>query len=143
MAYSMNSADGALRILIVEDEALVAFELETHLSEAGYVVVGTADDLDSALEVADGSPADLALVDIQLATGTNGRDVARALKQRGIPSLFATGNCPGQEAEEAIGCLHKPFGSGQLLEAVSAAVALARGQQPRHIPSVMHVYRTA
>jgi DNA-binding response OmpR family regulator len=130
-----------LRILIVEDEALVAFAMEAHLTDAGHEVVGTADTFTDALRLAEETRPDLVLLDIQLAEGSSGLDVAHALHGRGVACLFSTGNCPGLAREDAVGCLHKPYGQRQLLEAVVAADAVVRGERPARVPVEMHLFR--
>ena len=115
-----------LRIAIIEDEALVAFELETHLTEAGHEVVGVADTLEDALLLAQATQPDLALVDVQLAGGSCGLDVARALHALGIACLYSTGNCAGLARTDAVACLHKPYGRRQLRDAVAAAGVSSR-----------------
>ena len=67
-----------MRVLIVEDEALVAMAIESMLVMAGHDAVGQADDLETALAAVDADMPDLALVDMQLARGCNGLDVAVA-----------------------------------------------------------------
>lgn len=130
-----------LRILIVEDEALVALEMEGILSDAGYEVVGIADDRESALRAAGRGEPDLALVDIRLANGSSGLDVAADLDHNGVCCLFVTGNCPAERGREhSFGCLHKPFTERVLVEAVSAAGQLMRGGWPEHLPRGMHLY---
>lgn len=130
-----------MRVLIVEDEALVAMEIEGMLGLAGHEAVAQADDLDSAVEAAESAKPDLALVDIQLAQGSNGLDVAAALKERGIPVVFATGNCPTSKGRDvALGCLHKPITDRSLAGALAAAEALIQGRQPPPLPSAMHLY---
>lgn len=136
-----KSGQETMRVLIVEDEALVAMEIEGMLGLAGHEAVGQADDLPSAIEAAEAAQPDLALVDIRLAHGASGLDVAAALKERGIPVLFATGNCPlDQGRDVALGCLHKPITDRTLAGALSAAEALLAGQQPPAVPPAMHLY---
>lgn len=130
-----------MRILIVEDEALVALEVESILSMAGHEPLGVADDLPSAMAVVEAEMPDLALVDIQLARGASGLEVAEALKARGIPTLFATGNCPSERRDDlAIGCLHKPFTDRSLTGAVEAVAAILRGTEPGPLPASLRVY---
>jgi len=130
-----------MRVLIVEDEALVAMEIEGMLGLAGHQAIAQADDLQSAVEAVESDKPDLALVDIQLAKGANGLDVAAALKARGIPVVFATGNCPTAAGRDlALGCLHKPITDRSLAGAIAAAEALLDGQAPGCIPSAMHLY---
>lgn len=143
MASTLPSTpdSAAMRILIVEDEALVALEVESILAMAGHEPVAVADDLPSALAAAEQAAPDLALVDIQLARGASGIEVAAALKARGIPCLFATGNCPEEPRDDlAIGCLHKPFSDRTLTGAVRAVAAILRGNDPGPLPASLRVF---
>ena len=131
-----------MRILIVEDEALVALQIEMSLEEAEHDVAGQADTLGGALELAEKECPDLALVDVRLAQGCSGIDVATELKKRGIPALFVTGNCPGsQRGDIALGCLHKPFSASQLTAAVAAAESIMKGKPPKVPFGEFHLYR--
>lgn len=132
---------GGLKVLIVEDEALVALDLEFMLEEAGHTPVGHADDLASALEVVEMTTPDIALVDMQLAMGESGLRVARELRERDIPVLFATGNCPGDGGRAiAIGCLHKPIVEQSLRAALKVVEAKLSGRDLPKIPSSAHFY---
>ncbi|MEO5972322.1 MAG: response regulator [Sphingomicrobium sp.] len=107
------------RILVVEDEPLVAFDNETMLNDAGYTVVATIDTFDGAIELIDREKIDLILSDVRLSGKRTGIDLAIAAKQRGIPILFATGHqLPKEAAEHAIGCLNKPYSERQLKNAL-------------------------
>ena len=79
----------SVRVLIVEDEFLIASMLEAHLGRLGYAVQPTAT-VDEALAMIAAHDFELALVDINLA-GTASFPVADALQARGIPFLFTTG----------------------------------------------------
>lgn len=130
-----------MRVLIIEDEALVAMEIETMLVIAGHAAVGQADDLESALAALEAQTPDLALVDMQLARGCSGLDVAAALKARGVPVMFATGNCPRDRgAGLALGCLHKPFSDQTLATAIAAAAAVLGGTSAPPLPPSLHLY---
>lgn len=78
------------RILIVEDEVLLALQLEDMLTALGHKVVGQATRIDVALELARERDIDFAVLDINVA-GTKSFPVADTLRQRGIPFAFATG----------------------------------------------------
>ncbi len=106
------------RILIVEDEPLTAFENENMLGDCGYVIVATIDDFSQALEVLDREQVDLILSDVRLRSQETGIDLARAAKERGIPTLFATGHPYPGATEVAIGCLLKPYSDLQLKSAI-------------------------
>ena len=71
-----------LRILIVEDEALLLMQLEMMLEDEGHIVVGTAMSSDEAISVADKTHPDLAFVDIHLLDGPTGLSVAQHLRTR-------------------------------------------------------------
>ena len=80
------------RILIVEDEPLTAFDNETMLGDAGYEIVATVDDLDEALAVLERAEVHLILSDLRLRKQQTGIHLAKAAKEKGIPTLFATGH---------------------------------------------------
>ena len=80
----------AKRVLIVEDEALLALHLEDLLTDLGHAVVGLATRIDMAMELARAIDIDFAILDINVA-GTKSFPVADILRQRGIPFAFATG----------------------------------------------------
>ena len=69
------------RLLVVEDEPLIAFDTEHILREAGYTIIATVDRVAEAVSVLEsGEALDLVLVDVNLADGS-GLDVARAAKE--------------------------------------------------------------
>lgn len=80
----------AKRVLIVEDEVLVALHLEDLLMALGHEVVGQATRIDTAIELARDSDIDFAVLDINVA-GTKSFPVADILQERGIPFAFTTG----------------------------------------------------
>lgn len=139
-----GAAPGARRILVAEDEGLVALEIETFLAGAGHDVVGTVAGRADALALARTERPDLALVDVRLANGDSGLDLAADLAALGVPVLLVTGNCPRELGRAvALGCLHKPFDERQLLTAVALATRLARGGAagPERLPTGLHFYR--
>jgi CheY-like chemotaxis protein len=119
------------RILVVEDEPLTAFDNETMLIDAGYEVVATLDSFDDALEVIEREMIDLILSDIRLRSHETGIDLALAAKQRGIPTLFASGHEMPAAAEVAIGCLRKPYTERQLRAAIDSVDRHLSGQRVR------------
>lgn len=106
------------RILIVEDEPLTAFDNENMLGDAGYEIVATVDDLDEALAVLEREEVDLILSDVRLRSDKTGIDLAHAAKQKGVPTLFATGYLLEGASEIAVGCLMKPYSERQLCKAI-------------------------
>lgn len=139
MHHAVDAAP--MRLLVVEDEALVAMEIETILESLGYDVIGVADTLADALALREAGQPMLALVDMQLANGESGLEIAAALRAHGTHSLFVTGNCPGDAGVDlAIGCLHKPFNDRGLMNAVDAARAVMLGKLPGEVSGSFHLY---
>ncbi|MBK1842800.1 response regulator [Azospirillum sp. YIM B02556] len=113
-----------MKILIIEDEYLIAEGVSLTLQSAGHEVTGIAEDLSSALALAGQERPDMAFVDIKLANGSSGLDVARALKGMGVTCVFATGNPPNkaQAGGVGLGYIAKPF-SPRVLVQTAAFVA--------------------
>lgn len=128
------------KLLVVEDEPLVAFDNEHFLTEAGFTVVATTDRVaDAVAVIASGKSIDLVLVDLALADG-NGMDVARAAFARAIPALYVTGNCPAEAQSFAAGCLAKPYQQRDLLAAIDAIEAVGDGRAPKRVPPGLRLF---
>jgi CheY-like chemotaxis protein len=120
------------RILIVEDEPLVAFDNETMLGDLGYEVVATLDSFDAAIAQLDSEQIDLILTDLRLAGDRTGLDLARAAKSHGVHILFATGHeLPPEAAALAVGCLTKPYSERTLKNALSSVEKHLTGQKAK------------
>lgn len=127
-----------LRVLIVEDQAILAMELECVLSDAGCDVVGCAMDAPSAMEIARHTQPDLALVDLNLVDGRTGPDLAaRLVRDHGAAVVFLTAN-PEQIPDGfagALGALTKPFDDATIHAVVAFASQFIRhreiGEPPR------------
>lgn len=115
---------GVQRVLVVEDEALIAMDMEAQLIAAGWDVVGPAGTIDEALALIEGTPFDAALVDANV-RGRPVGEIAEALSARGIPFAFATGYgrsaLPVGFREERL--LSKPFAPDDLIEVVTQMLA--------------------
>ena len=111
------------RVLLVEDELVVAMLIELALQQAGWTVLGPAVRLAPAMKAAGSDAIDAAILDLDLA-GENTRPVADALEARGIPFLFLTGyGADGLPADKPHWrALGKPFRLDALLGALSALV---------------------
>ena len=116
------------RILIVEDEPLIAFDNENMLGDAGYEIVATVDDFDEALAILESENVDLILSDVRLRSQQTGIDLAEVAKEKGIPTLFATGHAYPGAAEVAVGCLSKPYNERQLKGAIECVDRHLQGE---------------
>lgn len=118
------------RILIVEDEILVAMELESILGELGYKTIGIAPDLATARQFFD-REIDLALVDLNLRDGLTGPEIGTTLGSQGVTVLFVTANprLLGNGVAGAIGVITKPTDEDMVKSCVAYALAHRSGQK--------------
>ena len=116
------------RVLIIEDELLVAWSLRDVLSLIGCEVTGIAATITEALILAKNTNPDLALVDVRLAGQHDGiKDVVLLRKQFGLRVIFLTGEVDREAAWRAakvgpVEYLVKPVHTRQLVEAIRTAV---------------------
>ncbi len=113
------------RVLVVEDEMMIAMMVEDMLTDLGHEVVGVAPNLKQALALAASAQIDVAVLDINLGGGERSFPVAQLLRDRGVPFLFATGyGTLGLEApfQDTV-TLKKPFQISDLGKAVEAVTA--------------------
>lgn len=118
-----------LRVLILEDEVLIAMDLEQVCRELGAADVAVARTLDEA-EAVVGAGFDAAVLDIMVA-GRSTIEFATRLFARGVPVVFATGYSDAERLVEALAgvqIVDKPFSRDMLVEAI--ARALERGESP-------------
>lgn len=117
----------AKRVLIVEDEVLLAMHLEDLLNALGHEVIGQATRVDAAMELARKSDIDFAILDVNIA-GTKSFPVADILRQRGIPFAFATGyGAEGLvDGYREFPALQKPYGQDDLERTIAQAMMRPR-----------------
>jgi two-component SAPR family response regulator len=117
------------RILVVEDEALIAVMVEDMLMELGSDVVGPAGTIEAALELARQERIDAAILDVNV-RGERIDPVAEALIARGVPVLFATGY---GEVRLASGTpttvIDKPYTQEKLARGLAAAMGVTTAQR--------------
>ena len=128
------------RILIVEDEMLVALELQSILRELGHEMVGIAPDLPAARGYFS-QEIDLALVDLNLRDGLTGPEIGATLGSSGVTVLFVTANprLLGKGIAGAIGVITKPTDEEVVCSAVSYALAV-RGGRPAKAPPYLRLF---
>lgn len=123
----MTSGLEGRRVLLVEDESLVAMLLETILEDMGCTAVGPASNIEEGLRLAEGEP-DLAcaLLDVNVA-GQTVFPVAQALKARGVPFIFSTGYGEGGLPDEWRGhpTIQKPFTEATVHDALLVAMGIS------------------
>lgn len=123
----------AARILIVEDDVLIATQMEAALADAGFDVIAAVATGNEALAVARAQAPALAIVDIRLAGHRSGIDTALELFQsHGIRCIFASAFADREARRRAepaapLGWLQKPYTMASLTDAVRAAMQDIRG----------------
>lgn len=125
------------RILIVEDEMLVAFELESILEDLGHEAVGIVADLEAAEGYFE-EPLDLALVDLNLRDGLTGPQIGARLGANGVTVVFITAN-PGLlqgQVAGAIGVITKPTDEPTVKAAVDYALGVRLGRNVSPPPAL-------
>jgi DNA-binding NarL/FixJ family response regulator len=131
------------RILIIEDEALVAMELRFVLEDLGYEVVGSAADALTARNLVKENEVDLALVDIHLSDGPTGVELGRGLaNEDGVTVLYMTAN-PGMlrgGVAGTIGVLCKPTDEHAVEKAVDYALCRRAGRPVEYAPPELQLF---
>jgi DNA-binding response OmpR family regulator len=140
-AYSAPSAEGGAsgtelqngdRILVVEDDFLIASQMEAALTAAGFQIAGTASSGKEALQLAQSQSPTLAVMDIGLAGDRDGIDTALELfRSHGIRCIFASAYSDQEAQRRAapaapLGWLQKPYTMASLTAKVRAAVSELR-----------------
>jgi DNA-binding response OmpR family regulator len=80
-----------MRVLIVEDEALIAYDLSDQLTAEGFTVIGPAMQVAEAQALLSSEVCDAAVLDVNLGNGTTSEPIAVQLKDRSIPFIVASG----------------------------------------------------
>ena len=116
-----------LRVMLVEDEVIVAWDIAETLKRLGYAIVGTADTADQAIRLAETTAPDLILMDIRLNGAPDGIEAARVIRERtgrGVIYLTAHADLATMEraaSTEPLGYVFKPFSHDGLRTALLRA----------------------
>ncbi len=137
-----------MRVLIVEDEVLIAWMLADSLEGAGHEVLGPAATMVEALALCEAAvpPPELAVLDINLRDGSSGVEVARALSERwGVLSIFASAQAVEARRARgvALGCIRKPYAPQTVLRTVEAAREVMDGGTPSAVPLGFELFSAA
>jgi CheY-like chemotaxis protein len=113
------------RVLVVEDEYVIALDLSQQLEDAGLVVCGPASNTPKALSLIDESPPDVALLDVNLGGGKTSYDIARKLILLDIPFAFLSGYSIDQLMPEFenVPLLAKPCSAPIIVKVIGTLVA--------------------
>lgn len=134
------------RILIVEDEPLLAFQNEHALQQAGYEVVATVDRFrDADAIILNQGAVDLVITDIRLTGVRSGIELARHARELGIAVLFATANCPDEARMKgiALGCLSKPYQPRALIRSMMICERIIAGLPAGRLPPGLTLFPRA
>jgi DNA-binding NarL/FixJ family response regulator len=142
LVYSRDDASGPAKqlsktssILIVEDDYLIAMQVEAALSEAGFALAGIAVSAEEAVELAAARHPVLAIMDIRLSGKRDGVDAALELfRNYGVRCIFATAHADQRLSERAesarpFGWLQKPYTMTSLIAAVRKALEGTNGER--------------
>ena len=134
-----------MRVLVVEDEALIGLGLEDELTKAGHIVAGPVPSSGAALLLVNTTRPALALIDLDLDEEQDPVRLARVLKKTfRVPSLFIT--CQPQRADAhadaAIGVLSKPFNLADIPAVLEVANEVLAGgtPPPPPLPSPLRLF---
>lgn len=122
------SVDGKQSILVVEDERIIAMDIQDTLRELGYDLCGVASSADEAIALASAKCPDLVLLDIRISGNLDGIDAAQLLTARfRVPVVFLTAHADAgiierAKAAEPYGYLLKPVNRAELHSAIEIAI---------------------
>jgi CheY-like chemotaxis protein len=117
----MSDING-LKVLVVEDEPIVAMMVEDMLDELGCELVGSAANVEDGLRLAKAGGFDIALLDVNL-NGRRSDPIAETLARAGTPFVYATGyGAAAVETGRSAHVLQKPYTLGQLSSILGAAL---------------------
>ncbi|MBA4133019.1 MAG: hypothetical protein C0519_16555 [Hyphomicrobium sp.] len=122
--------NGYIRVLILEDEPLIAFGIEDILRDAGFSIAGLATNLEDALGLIEGGDCDAAIVDANLA-GVSAAPAAIALKASGLPFILLSGYSQDQLKNVFAGTrfLQKPCRPELLVETLTGILPQHRNSR--------------
>ena len=134
-----------LKVMIAEDDLMMADMLEDVLVEGGYEVCGIARTVEKGVELGERHQPDLAVLDLRLAGGGLGTEIASRLNRRGqLGVLYATGNIGHMGLTKADGeaCLGKPYRPEDVVRALKIVEEIvATGEASKPFPRSFYVLK--
>jgi DNA-binding NtrC family response regulator len=128
------------KVMIVEDDLIIALDLEDIVSRMGFDVAGLASSREHAVKI--GPSADVAFVDVNLSDGASGPEIGRLLAEEyGVTVVFMTGNVETVAAgvRGTLGVVSKPFTPRAVEETLRYAIA-RRNNEHAPAPAMMKVF---
>ena len=134
-----------MRVLIVEDEPLIAMSLAAELRLAGHEVLGPSGDAAEALCLAGEQEAELALIDTGLNSSMDAVELARMLRaQCDVSALFLTTEPTyfNEHSDAALGMIVLPFDPADITQSIQAAQRALQGDRPmpRAMPHALQLF---
>ena len=117
------------KVLIAEDDLIMADLLESTLTNAGYEVCGIASTVGKAVQLGERHKPDLAVLDLKLAEGGSGTDIATSLKRQGhVGVLYATGHSrtTGLTILDGEACITKPYRTKDIVRGLQIVEQIVR-----------------
>jgi DNA-binding response OmpR family regulator len=126
-----------LKVMIVEDEMLLAMQLESEVEMAGHQVTGLAMSSEQARKEMEANRPDFAFVDIHLMDGPTGIDVGRELASAGVPYVFVSGNIKKipDDFAGALGAIEKPYTMNGMKNALTYISSIIAGDDSLEPPA--------
>jgi DNA-binding NarL/FixJ family response regulator len=131
-----------LRILIVEDEPVIAEHISTYLDNADFEVSGIAYDSDEAIDQLQNNTPDAAILDVNLDSAEDGIDIAERINQKyHLPFLFLTSYSDKETLQRAksvnpSGYIVKPFNEKTLLASLEIAISNHAAEKNHELPTL-------
>lgn len=133
-----------MRILITEDDPLIAMSLAMELEYAGHEIIGPVGTIEEALQLARLHRVELALLDIDMQGPGDGVIIARHLREMDIPSVFVSGQSgvAHDNSQLAMGFIGKPFNPADIAGSIAVLDALIHGERPPPppIPGALYLF---
>lgn len=114
------------KVLVLDDQQLIAFSLAKMLEENGFEVLGPYANVSSALDCVENLNPDIAILDINMGDGTTSESLADELVEKNLPFAFVTGYGSAEVISprfKDIIKMHKPVRSAQFIEMVKSLAA--------------------
>lgn len=134
-----------MRVLIVEDQSILAFDLEHNVFNEGHKVIGIAGSMSEALALANRGKPDLAFVDVQLTDGATGVAIAAKLASPNLKVVFTTASPDllPSDGGGATGLLVKPYSAAAVCQTLGYIAHLLKLGEQVDAPHQLRTFANA